>query len=195
MEGLSPCRLSRCVQNSHCVFKKSADPQVRRAGRLSNTSCQEGEKGSLGRCSGGWGLRFPSVTLGLTGHAFLRIFATLPADWPPPAPNGAGARGTGSRARFRGLFWGPKWVPKAAFGVMELIQNQFRYHTLVNARTEKQSEADFRTACETSLGTCRRPILFGVGGSGRSPLESADPEGAGGVWVSFEIRGVLRGLS
>ena len=43
---------------------QSADPLVRRVGRLSETSPQKGEKGSFGSFTGGAGLGFPVVQTG-----------------------------------------------------------------------------------------------------------------------------------
>ena len=111
---------------------------------------------------------FPSDILDLTELALLCIFATKARIRVPAGPQGDLSRLEASAAHAGELFQGTKWLRLAT----ERIQKSFRNPTSVNARPEKRSGADFRAVSEAYLDTCRRQRLLGVGGSGRSSLES-----------------------
>ena len=59
----------------------------------------------------------------------------------------------------------------------------------------KRSAKDAALVSEKYEDVKHARISSGVGAWGRSPLKSADPGGARGVWVSLKVRMVLRGLS
>ena len=55
------------------------------------------------------------------------------------------------------------------------------------SESETGYRADHSTVCGASYDTFRRQRFLGVGGSGRSPLEFADPTGGAGVWVLVRV--------
>ena len=141
--------------------------------------------GSFGSSTGGWGLGLASVQIAQGGCSNLYNCRSK-SHGGTGRLRGGTLRGHGGAGRLRGsTLRGPERSPTA----------------LSESKTGPQ--ADFSTVCGASQDTFRRQRFLGVGGSGRSPLESADPrvrrvgrrwDTARGKRCSGKLRNQYRGV-
>ena len=183
----------------------SANPPTPRSGEWKGGGTYR-RKLSLGklrnpfRGAGGWGT--PVVTIGPRGCSFRCTITRFPAPGPSRASR---IWESGNSASLASRNFAPEHHSEPQHELLRASHSRFRSATALSHASEKASpktdpEGDLctepgaseglSTASGASPGTSRLRLFFGVGGSGRSPLESADP--GCGVWVGRRVEG-LRG--
>ena len=161
----------------------TADPQVRRVERRGNVPEETVAWEAQESVPGGWGLGLPGVRIGPRGCPSRRTITRFPAPGPSRASRIWESGNSGSLASRN---FAPEHHSEPQHELRRTSHSRFRGATALSQASEKASpktdpEGDLctepgaseglSTASGASPGTCRLRLFFGVGGSGRSPLE------------------------